>query len=42
MSGKKWTEEKQIASLDRDLHQSTIAHLLFLWEEFASMVEKGQ
>ena len=31
-----------IAALERGAHKSTLAHVPFLWEEFSSMVGKGQ
>ena len=37
-----WTEGERQAALKRGPHRSATEHTLFLREEFASMVEKGQ
>ena len=41
MSGS-WTEGERQAAFKRGPHRSATEHTLFLREEFASMVEKGQ
>ena len=41
MSGS-WTKGERQAALKRGLHRSATEHTLFLREEFASMIEKGQ
>ena len=41
-SRKWWTEGQWRAALDRGPHQSTMAHVPFLREDFASMVGKGK
>ena len=41
MSGS-WTEGERQAALKRGPHRSATEHTLFLREEFASMIEKGQ
>ena len=42
LAGQWWTEGKKRVALDRGPHQYTMAHVPFLWEEFASMVGKVQ
>ena len=42
LSTKKCTEGQRRAALDRRHHQLNLAHMPILWEEFDSMVEKGQ
>ena len=37
-----WTEGERQAALKRGPHRSAMEHTLFLQEEFASMIEKGQ
>ena len=37
-----WTEVERQAALKRGPHRSATEHTLFLREEFASMIEKGQ
>ena len=37
-----WTEGECQVALKRGPHRSATEHTLFLWEEFASVIEKGQ
>ena len=37
-----WTEGERQAALKRGPHRSATEHTLFLQDEFASMIEKGQ
>ena len=37
-----WTEGERQAALKRGPHRSATEHTLFLREDFASMIEKGQ
>ena len=41
MSGS-WTEGERQAALKQEPHRSATEHTLFLQEEFASMISKGQ
>ena len=40
--GHRWMEGQGRVALERGPHQSTMAHVPFLWEDFASMVGKVQ
>ena len=42
LEGREWTDEERRKALYRGQHQSTIAHVPFMREEFTSMMGKGQ
>ena len=40
--GREWTEDEYWQTLDCGPHESTMSHVLFLWEEFASLLGEVQ